>query len=143
MKNTSNISPVVMRQYKAAANWKSDLDYLLRESKFLHHLFEGYYLNFSSEYYIRQLRTIESALSSLDRNIKEINGFLEIQLAVIDGMLTGDGKTTCYRSTDLDKIEQWINQVRIKFRALKDSLFQFVEDTQDINETLSFLDRSA
>lgn len=143
MKKSTKFPPGVMQHYTLTKNWKSELDYLIKESKFLHHLFEGYYLNFSSDYYIKQLKAIECALGVLDRNIQEISGVLELELFTFDQMINGQGKNYSRYRVDLVKIEKEVKEVQLKFRAMKELLFQFVENTEDRNETFSFLDKSA
>lgn len=135
MNNTLIILFGIMKRNKAKT-WKSELDYLVKESKFLHHIFEEYYLSFSSEYYIKQLTSFDSTLCKLDRDIKEITMALEVQLSEYD-RLNGDDKNNSHFQTNLIKIEKSINQIQLKFRALKEKLFQFIESTEDINEAFS------
>lgn len=135
MNNTLIILFGIMKRNKAKT-WKSELDYLVKESKFLHHIFEEYYLSFSSEYYIKQLTSFDSTLCKLDRDIKEITMALEVRLSEYD-RLNGDDKNNSHFQTNLIKIEKSINQIQLKFRALKEKLFQFIESTEDINEAFS------
>ncbi len=135
MNNTLIILFGTMKRNKAKT-WKSELDYLVKESKFLHHIFEEYYLSFSSEYYIKQLTSFDSTLCKLDRDIKEITMALEVRLSEYD-RLNGDDKNNSHFQTNLIKIEKSINQIQLKFRALKEKLFQFIESTEDINEAFS------
>jgi hypothetical protein len=126
-------------QYLAATqNWKSNLENFDWESKFLHLLFEDYFVNLFSSFFNSHLKDIEDRLSSLEESNKVLKKELDGQLLILNMILEEKIKDNSdFLKKSQVTLELKVTEFYRKFAEVKKDIYQLVKSASDCHERFS------
>lgn len=126
-------------QYLAIThNWLTEMENFDVESKFLHFLFEDYFVNLHSSYFTTKLNDLESRLNDLMREAVHFKKETDIQLLILQMMIDGKVKENSdYLNKRQVNLEMEIKDFSEKFAELKKSLYELAQSATVCHERFS------
>lgn len=144
MENKTTTSFRSVRDLAIAGRWQTILANFDLESKFLRLLFEDYFINFYSSFFVSSTHEFELILKHLEVESvllgKELKGLILLIEMMVDGKVK---ENSAYLEKRQIKLEIALAIFESRFADLKKKVYQLAQSASDCHERFSspFIDR--